>query len=255
MLALCAGLLRCDLAPPSASSPPRLVATSVDPDARGYAEHGLRAPIWLWFDRPLWPRSVNRGTVTLQSGELSLTPRLRYDPVQRAVRVELDPADVRTDLEYLLVLRGGISSWDGATASALATMRVRFTDRPAAAQRTVSLRRDVAPALAAACGAASCHGGAQPVMGLDLSSAEALLRTTVGRPSREWRASSVGGEFYWGGLALIEPGAPGESFLVYKLIGDGPMRGARMPRGAAPLDPALVQQVSDWIAAGASDDR
>ncbi len=235
--------------------PPLLVATSVDPDARGYAEHPLRAPIWLWFDRPLWPRSVNRGTVTLQSGEVSLTPRLRYDPAQRAVRVELDPDDVRTDVEYLLVLRAGVSSWDGATATALATLRVRFTDRPAAAQHAVSLRRDVAPALAAACGSASCHGGAEPVMGLDLSSADALLRTTVGRPSREWSASSVGGQFYWGGLALIEPGAPGESFLVYKLIGDGPMRGARMPRGAAPLDPTLVQQVSDWIAAGASDDR
>lgn len=246
---------RCDLAPPGVAIAPRLVATSIDPDPRGYAVRSARAPIWLWFDRPLWPRSVNRGTITVQSGELTLTPRLRYDPVQRAVRVELDDASVRRDLEYVLVVRGGISSWDGATASALATLRVRFTDQATAAERVVSLRRDVAPALAAACASASCHGGAQPVMGLDLSSPEALLRTTVGRPSREWGASSVGAEFYWGGLALVEPGAPGESFLVYKLIGDGPMRGARMPRGAAPLDAAVLQQVSDWIAAGASDDR
>ena len=92
-------------------------------------------------------------------------------------------------------------------------------------------------------------------MGLDLSSPEGILETSVSRRSREWAASSAGGEFYWGGMNLIEPGAPGESFLVYKLLGEGPMRGARMPRGAVALDPTIAARISAWIAQGALDDR
>jgi hypothetical protein len=56
-------------------------------------------------------------------------------------------------------------------------------------------------------------------------------------------------------MALVERGVPGESFLLYKLLGDGPMRGAQMPRGAAPLSAADLQRVSDWIADGAVDER
>lgn len=248
-------LARCDIAPLPGAVAPSLATTSIEPGARGYAEHPVDEPIELVFDRPLWPRSINRGTVTVQSGEVSLVPRVNYEPTRRAVVLTVDRASVRFDLEYVLSIREGISSWDGATALGLASRRVRFVDRVSSAEPPVSLRGEIAPALRSACATSGCHSAQDRTMGLDLSSPEGILQTTVSRRSREWEASSAGAEFYWGGMNLVEPGAPGESFLVYKLLGEGPMRGAQMPRGAAALDRSVAARISAWIAQGARDDR
>ena len=231
-----------------------MVASSNDPTERGFAEHALAEPIWLWFDRPLWPRSVNRATIGVQSGELTLTPRLRYDPVRRAIRVEVDPAEVHANVEYVVVVRAGIAGWDGVVAPAQASLRVRFVPGIFTPPEPVSFRRQIAPALTRECATAGCHEAREPAMGLDLSSPEAIYRSTVGVAAREWEGSARGGEFYWIGMNRVETGAPGESFLVYKLLGDGPMRGGRMPRGGAART-ELAQLVSDWIAAGTVDDR
>lgn len=255
--ALCslASASACDVAPAAPGGAPRLVATSAIAGDRGFAELTVGEPIALWFDRPLWPRSINRATITVQSGGVSLTPRLRYEPVQHAVRVLVDPAEVRDDLEYELSVRGGITAWDGAVATGQATLRLRFVRRTPVATRSVSFRYEVAPLLRERCASAACHGGAQPAMGVDLSSPEAIVRTTVAAPSRLWSGFPPGGDFYWAGMSLVERGSPGESFLLYKLLGDGPMRGAQMPRGAAPLSASELQRISDWIAEGAVDDR
>lgn len=255
--ALCslASASACDVAPAAPRDAPRLVAASAIPGDRGFAELTAGEPIALWFDRPLWPRSINRATITVQSGGVSLTPRLRYEPVQHAVRVLIDAGEVREDLEYELTVRGGITAWDGAIATGLATFRLRFVRRAPVATRSVSFRDEIAPLLQERCASAVCHGGAQPAMGLDLSSPEAIVRSTVAAPSRLWSGSAPGGEFYWSGMSLVERGAPGESFLLYKLLGDGPMRGAQMPRGAAPLSASDLQRISDWIAEGAVDQR
>lgn len=245
----------CDLAVSAASDAPRLVAISAIPGDRGFAEVAAGEPIVLWFDRPLWPRSINRSTITVQSGEVSLAPRLRYEPVQRAVRVLIDADQVQENLEYLLSVRVGITAWDGAISSEQAAVRLRFVQRAPVATRTVRFREEVAPLLRERCASSTCHGGMQPVMGLDLSSPEAIIRSTVAVPSRLWSGSESGSEFYWAGMRLVERGAPGESFLLYKLLGDGPMRGARMPWGTAPLSTSELQRISDWIAEGAVDDR
>lgn len=254
-ISLCVLASACDVAPPTSRDGPRLVATSATAGDRGFAELTLGEPVSLWFDQPLWPRSINRATVTVQTGGISLTPRLRYEPVQHSVRVWVDPTEVRTDLEYELAVRAGITAWDGGVAPAQATFRLRFVSRTPIATRSPSLRDEVAPLLRERCASGSCHGATQPAMGLDLSSAEAIVRTTVGVSSRLWSGSGGGGEFYWSGMSLVERGAPGESFLLYKLLGDGPVRGALMPRGAASLDGASLQLISDWIADGARDDR
>ncbi|MFO0556880.1 MAG: hypothetical protein U0269_02560 [Polyangiales bacterium] len=256
-LALCslASASACDVAPAAPRDAPRLVATSAVLGDRGFAELTAGEPIALWFDRPLWPRSINRATITVQSGGVSLTPRLRYEPVQHAVRVLIDAGEVREDLEYELSVRGGITAWDGAIAAGQATVRLRFVRRAPVASRSVSFRGEVAPLLQERCSSAMCHGGAEPAMGVDLSTPEAIVRTTIAAPSRLWSSSAPGGEFYWAGMTLIERGSPGESFLLYKLLGDGPMRGAQMPRGAAPLSASELQRISDWIAEGAVDDR
>lgn len=96
-------------------------------------------------------------------------------------------------------------------------------------------------------------------MGLDLHDADAILATAVGRVSRE-TANGRGTPDYtdprWGAMLIVDPGdAPGQgrpeySYLLYKLLGDGPTRGAAMPPGA-PLSRDEIEAVSDWIAAGA----
>lgn len=248
----------CDLPPPSAGVlPPRIVTSSIEPGPRGYAEHPARAPVWIEFDRLLLPRSVSRATVLVVSGELSLTPRLRYDPALRRVRIELSAGELRPDLEYEVRVRQGVTSWDGAVSDEARAFRVRFVDRIVAPERTPTLRTDVAPMLAAHCGSAACHGGDRPAMGLDLSSPEGIVRTSSGVPSTEWPSPSGAverGEFGWAGFVRVSPGEPAESYLVYKLLGDGPVRGAAMPRGAAALTSEQIRVVSAWIAAGARDE-
>ncbi len=251
-------LWACDLAPPAPTSgAPRIVASSVEPGALGYAEHPVGAPLSIDFDRLLLPRTVSRVTVQFVSGESALTPRLRYDPAQRRVRVELDQAALRMDVEYELRVRQGIASWDGVASTESRAFRVRFVERPVAVEATPSLRRDVAPLLAASCGTSACHGGEHPAMRLDLSSAEGILRTAVGVESVEWPSPSGAvdrGEYGWAGFVRIARSEPAESYLVYKLVGDGPVRGAPMPRGAEPLSNAQIRVVSAWIEAGARDD-
>lgn len=57
-----------------------------------------------------------------------------------------------------------------------------------------------------------------------------------------------------GGLLRVEPFSPANSFLVVKLCCPGPGEGSRMPRDAAPLSAAEMQQIEDWILAGAPPD-
>ena len=71
-----------------------------------------------------------------------------------------------------------------------------------------------------------------------------------------------GGDGYsdpaWGALQRVDRGnvaglgRPEYSYVVYKLLGDGPVVGQRMPP-EAPLTPDEVALVSDWIAGGAPD--
>lgn len=191
------------------------------------------------------------------TGEVGLTPRVRYDPTRRRVAIELVPSELRFDLEYEVRVRQGVTSWDGVVSSETRAYRVRFVDRPVAIERVPNLRRDVAPLLVANCGSPACHGGEHPSMGLDLSSAEGIVRSAVGVASVEWPSPSGSvdrGELGWAGFVRISPGEPAESYLVYKLLGDGPVRGAPMPRGAQPLTNSEIRVVSAWIAAGARDE-
>lgn len=55
------------------------------------------------------------------------------------------------------------------------------------------------------------------------------------------------------GAILVIPGDANGSYLMQKLRGDAGIVGDVMPT-AGPLDDARIQQVADWIDAGAADD-
>ncbi len=56
------------------------------------------------------------------------------------------------------------------------------------------------------------------------------------------------------GSRRVDPGAPGNSFLITKLTLPSvfdPDFGSRMPLGKAPLDPAQIEWLRAWILRGA----
>ncbi|MFO0630601.1 MAG: hypothetical protein U0325_33925 [Polyangiales bacterium] len=199
----------------------------------------------------------------ITSGPYAVYGGVRFDPARREVRFVPNAPDLRVGLRYVFRVTTGLRAWDGA---ALATpLEVPFVpegryEPPRTAPP--SLRLAVAPLLAARCASSDCHGGDAPAMGLDLRDAESVMRTAVGRVARETANGRSAPDYTdprWGAMLVVDPGdAPGQgrpeySYLIYKLLGDGPFRGAAMPPGA-PLSRDEVITISDWIAAGALRD-
>jgi hypothetical protein len=87
----------------------------------------------------------------------------------------------------------------------------------------------------------TCHGGARPASGLDLSgNAYAAL---VNVPSREKP-----------GQMLVEPGDADSSYLYQKLEGTTGIVGLRMPRNGPPyLTDGQIQVIERWIEEGAKN--
>ena len=101
---------------------------------------------------------------------------------------------------------------------------------------------EVAPILEERC--ASCHGS-QGVAGLRLDSEEGIRATALGVPATGWP-----------GWLRVAAARPGESYLLYKIVGDPLAAGAPMPRtwdgpSAPPLAAEEQRILSDWIAGGA----
>ena len=90
------------------------------------------------------------------------------------------------------------------------------------------------------CALSGCHTGGSPTGGMNLSSGQAYLNI-VGIASSEVP-----------GLQRITPGNANDSYMVQKLEGTAAV-GAQMPFGAAPLSNAKIQNLRDWIDAGAMD--
>ena len=104
-----------------------------------------------------------------------------------------------------------------------------------------SFKRDIAPLLEERC--AGCHLTGEESGKLALNM-DAAFKTLVGQPSIE------------SPLLRVKPGDPEASYLVKKLEGTQLLaggKGARMPLGGPPIDPAFLSAVRQWIASGASD--
>lgn len=81
--------------------------------------------------------------------------------------------------------------------------------------------------LSGACGGSGCHqrtATSAPAMGLDLASIAGLRATAIRVAARQTMTSAVPGPpvqnptIFGDGMALIDPGNPGGSYLVFKLI-------------------------------------
>ena len=106
----------------------------------------------------------------------------------------------------------------------------------------ITYEQHIAPIFDARC--SGCHG-ADGIADLRLDSAEGVAGTALGIPSTGWPE--------WN---RITTSRPGESYLLYKIIGDERISGLPMPRSwdehdpAPPLTADEQEAISDWIASG-----
>ncbi len=90
------------------------------------------------------------------------------------------------------------------------------------------------------CAMSSCHGAPSPRKELNL--VPPVHARIVDQPSREVPSRK-----------LAAPGEPGASYLFEKISQDAPQVGKRMPP-SQPLEQSRIDEVREWIAAGAKDD-
>ena len=196
-----------------------------------------------------------------------------YDVVERVVTFRLPAGDaLEPGLLYQLEIgtptpseASGFRAFDGAPLEAAdVALDLSFlTAREAPAPETAVALATCAEAMAVldGGGCAGCHSSAADApLGLHLDTARALRETAVGRVARETDVGPVAGRplvappRFGVGMPRIDPGNPGTSYLLYKLLRNpGSFRDctslhrAAMPvRGCAGPSPAELDRLRDW---------
>lgn len=248
---------------------------------------GREVGVRFRFDRYLRPSSVLRQSIYVTVGAIDPTTgespaggyffEPRYDPYERTAVFALPPGDrLSPDIRHTVRLRPpvdpadpvGIRAFDGAPLADQLTYsfttaagvtdpehdendewpEADWCDDRAAPPKLPSVR-----SVLAGCARAGCHAGAQPAAGMDLGSA-ASVRTTVLRVlAREALPTGTSGEVLTNplvageGMPRVDPGNPGNSYLVYKLLineanhpqtGDPEADEPSWQRGLPALEPA-----------------
>ena len=102
---------------------------------------------------------------------------------------------------------------------------------------------DIEPFIVATCATNGCHRPMGPnpgSEGLSLTSGVGY-DALVGVPAAQC-----------GGRLLVDPGAPGSSYLYDKVRGVNLCQGTQMPKMGPGLSAAQLQLISDWICTGAA---
>ncbi|RLB46905.1 MAG: hypothetical protein DRJ42_26600 [Deltaproteobacteria bacterium] len=253
--------LACDVPITStASDGPSVLDTSPAGGDEGVLRLG---PFVAFFDRQLLPRTVNRGTVRVRSGDVDHFLSVRFDPVERAlIAIPVGDRPLEPNVVYRFVI-DGVRDLDDQQIATEHVVRFRTGDEVGTPEVPPAAGwADVAPIFETRCAtAAGCHTPENPPFGLDLSSAEAVARTAIGRRSPRLGGTTGPdanrGSIFFGALHIIDViggvGRPDGSLLIYKVLGDEHVLGERMPppdEGAA-LSHDEIQTLSAWILAGA----
>lgn len=104
----------------------------------------------------------------------------------------------------------------------------------------VSYASQVQPIWTGKCVTTACHDNVTPQARLNLTPAVSHA-ALVGIASQQCPSKQ-----------LVNPGEPGQSYVMIKLEGSGPcMTGSRMPKTSPALPAAQLQIIRDWIVTGA----
>jgi hypothetical protein len=205
--------------------------------------------IQLSFNQPLDPLSLEQTDISIESGELTVRGRTKYDLLRRTLTFE-PSTNLRGNLWYKFVLKNTPYSIMG-TASRQEEINMLFRtgedlsgeDPPAPAP--VDFEAEIYPVFTANC---ICHSQVNPLLDVQLiyNTPEEFLHGAVATDSKEWQN--------W---QIISPGSHEKSYLMYKLLGDERLglpaiTGERMPPPPVPaLAEAAIETVRNWIEQGA----
>lgn len=196
--------------------------------------------IQIAFDRYLLPSSITRQTVGILDGAnqglpADLAPIVQYDPVARTVTLRPPKQPWLAEGQpYKLVLAsptsesGGIRAIDRAKLFADQELAFAFFVGPATNQPiepAVSFCRDVLPIFVGKCSSPTCHGsGARAASSLVLDTSTGVAATALGRRVAQGAAAggisspaAAAGPVFGADMPLVDPGSPGNSWLLYKL--------------------------------------
>ncbi|MBX7196190.1 MAG: hypothetical protein K1X94_29305 [Sandaracinaceae bacterium] len=238
-VALGAVAMGCDL-PPSRGAVGTIHAEVVAPADGRLERDGV---IELALDALIEPRTLVGADAALVSGERELGVALRFEPVARILVADPAARLLDPDVDYVLRVEGP-QGFDGALLEPVA-FPLRVT-RDLAVPPSAPSYAEVQVVLARC---APCHQPGRAELGLDVTDLEG---TAIGVPADEVAQAGAGAGL--GGALRIEPFHPERSYLLYKMMGEGPIVGAPMGASDAPdvpLDEASLRVVSRWIAGGA----
>ena len=201
------------------------------------------------FDRLLLPSSILRQSVmVIDASGAQFSPQPIYDPVARTVTL-FDTPDkwLKPDQPYKVSLKVassagdfGVRAIDGANLNSPSPIGFITTAATGAGlgEPTMDYCHDVYPLFAERCSASSCHGAritggdparfgtgpSSPAAGLILETVAGVNDTAVNRVANgsntgalSGRGSAPGPQFGVD-MPIIDPGDPGNSWLLYKLL-------------------------------------
>ncbi len=231
-------------APDASADPDAPVPVAVEPEEGAEDVNRLKV-MRITFDQHLDARSM-RQRLSLRSGETGRWLVSYYDPIQMQL-VAWPASPLLRQATWVLSVNQGIDGMNGSPVYPEELTWFRTGDEVTLETpfKIRSFEKEVMPIFEQHC--ISCHGGGgASIAGLDLASAEGVRETALNE--------NAGG---WPEWKLIEPTRPGESYLLFKLIGDDDIPGETMPRSMdenkpPPLSALEKEIILDWIASGAS---
>lgn len=228
----------------------------------------------LAFDRLLSPFTITRQSVAFRDAfnQAPVSPIVIYNPVARTVTVSSPSPDQPWMLEnqvYKIILPvpkdssdiGGLRAIDGATLEK--TVVFEFLTTKAAGPKVVPRVscNDVLPIFQdrlRGCNALNaCHGApdendASPPMGMILTTGSGLRNTAIGRPSEQMNRGasarvSPPARVFGADIAIIQPGNPGSSMLMYKVLAWGEPTAGTLKDMHVPLTDDETTRLRDLI--------
>lgn len=247
LLVSCAPPKEVDYAEPDAGPDPNApVPVAVDP-AEGDEGVNRYKVFRITFDQHLNSRSLRQGRITLRSGEAASRWLVSYyNPVHKHL-VTWPAGPMLPECTWVLSLERGIEGLNGASVYPVELAWFR-TGKEATVETPFKIRSfdgEVAPIFDTHC--VTCHGGiGEAIAGLKLDNAENIKETALNEPAAGWPD--------W---TLIEPTRPGQSYLLYKVVGDENLPGQTMPRSLGDETPTSLtteekEIIAEWIAGGAA---
>ncbi|MEO6573178.1 MAG: hypothetical protein ABIP89_05030 [Polyangiaceae bacterium] len=205
--------------------------------------------IQIAFDRMLLPITVTRQSILLLDyTTTAIAPVVSYDPVARVVTLSNpnpgNPSWLKADQAYKIVLGipegdvdvGGVRAIDRAPLDPSQVLQFGFlvsADSTPQVSNLVSgppmnFCNDIFPIFTASCSQGTCHGPVagkvRPAAGLVLGTSAGVANTAIARVANGSNTGPLAGpghapsHIFGIDMPLIDPGNPGNSWLLYKVL-------------------------------------